>query len=312
MQQNNIIPIVMMADDNYIIPTTVSLESLYRNKKCNTECRIYILGDNLQQTTVEFFEALTKENFSVKVLKIDNPYKDFFNKNPNMSCTTFLKFDIPFLLPEYDKILYIDGDTIILEDLFELYSINLDDNYVGMVLDYHQLATKHHDALGIKKYFNAGVMLFNAKKIRDENIHDILGETYVKNSQLFSYHDQDTYNVVFDEKIMELPLKYNWMVSNLYFRHSKVRNIYNLNKDEFPNGKPSIVHLTTRLKPWKYKNVKYSKEWLKYFNQSKVNNQPLILKFGKQYELFILIRSKLESRILNLLGKCILGFFNNK
>ena len=312
MKPNKTIPIVMMTDDNYIIPTAVALESLYDNKKNDTEYKIYILGDNLQQSSVNFFEKLTKYNFSVEVLIVENPYKDFFNKNPNMSCTTFLKFDIPFLLPNYEKILYLDGDTIILKDLSDLFAIDLENNYLGMVLDYHQLATKQNKKLGIDKYYNAGVMLFNAKKFRDENIHDILGKTYEKNSKIFTYHDQDTFNVVLNGNIKELNLKYNWMVSNLYFRNSKIRNTYHLSQKEYPNGEIAIVHLTTRLKPWKYKNVKFSKEWMQYFYKSKVKDQPLKLKCGKQYELFIWVRSKLESRFLNSFGKIILDMFNGK
>lgn len=307
---NNVIPIVMMADDNYIIPTTIALESLYNNKNDKTEYRIYILGDNLQKSSIDFFEKLTKDKFIVEVLTVNNPYKDFFNKNPDMSCTTFLKFDIPFLLPQYDKILYLDGDTIILKDLCELYQIDLADNYLGMVQDYHQLVVKHHKELGIKKYFNAGVMLFNAKKFRDENLHEVFGKTYTENSQKFTYHDQDTFNVVLEGKIKELPLKYNWMVSNMYFRYSKIRTIYGLTKKEFPSGDISIVHLTTRLKPWKYKNVKFSKEWLQYFNSSAVKDTTLDLKNGKHFELFILLRSKLESKLLNIIGKKILYTIN--
>lgn len=284
------IPIVLMADKNYVIPTSVMLGSLYLNKKPDTDYNITILADNMDEETTSIFESQSNSKFNIKVLNIDNPYKNYVNNNPNMSCTTFLKFEIPSILKDFEKVIYIDTDTIILQDLSELYSIDLKETYAGVVLDYYLMKNNDHKALGLNNYFNAGVMLLNNKKIREDFDKSIFGETYIQNDERFMHHDQDVFNYIFKDNITIIPSKYNFMVANCYYQQNVIRKFYNV----IENDSPVIIHYTSRLKPWKYKNVLYGKEWLYYKSESIVKNEILNLKQCTLLKIYFYLRGKLN------------------
>lgn len=269
------VPICLMADEKYIVPTTVMLSSLFENKNEDTKYSIYILADNMDENTISFFENQTKLNFEIKVVPIDNPYKNYKNSNPNMSCTTFLKFKIPFIFKQYEKILYLDVDTIILKDLSQLYNIDINSYYVAMVEDFHLVKYNEHKRLLLDNYYNAGVMLFNSEQIRQDFNIDIFGETYINNSDIFLHHDQDVFNVLFKNNIKTLPATYNWMVSNSYFWKRDVLNFYKLSNNKIKLNNISILHYTTGLKPWKYKFAPYNHIWQKQYIKDK-NNLPTL------------------------------------
>lgn len=288
------IPLCLMSDKNYVMPTTVMLKSLYLNKNQNTIYDIYIIADNMDDETISVFEKQSKDNFSVKVINIDNPYKNFENKNPNMSCTTFLKFEIPTLLEQYDKVLYLDTDTIVLKDLSELYNTDLKDTYSGVVRDFYLMKNKDHIALGLKNYFNAGVMLFNSKKIREDFPIDIFGKTYVENSDKLLHHDQDVFNILFNDNITILPPKYNWMVSNKYFFKNEITKFHNISKSDMKVKNLSIIHYTTGLKPWKYKYPAFNSIWHYYYKKAGFDLKKLNLKSGFVGMAYLHIRNSLN------------------
>ena len=155
---NRCVYIALMTDNNYVMPTEVLLKSMYENKKQETIYKIFILCDSLKNNNmVEKLREMTQENFYVETIKVDNPCKNFINNsNPLMTNTTFLKFEIASILKNYDKILYIDVDTIVLQDLLELYNIDLKNTYAGVVKDYH--VSYFYDSenfIDINDYFNA-------------------------------------------------------------------------------------------------------------------------------------------------------------
>lgn len=59
-------------------------------------------------------------------------YKDI-KQLAHVPLASLLKFDICDLIPQYDKLLYLDGDIIVRQDLSELYQTDLNDNYVAGV-----------------------------------------------------------------------------------------------------------------------------------------------------------------------------------
>ena len=106
-----------------------------------------------------------------------------------ISVETFYRFYIPSLLPEYDKVIYLDADILVFDDLQNLYKIDVDQVYVGAVKDTYvtsivgqnkksetrpKISFRDYLAtvLNVKhtQYFNAGVLLLNLNKIRRDNI----------------------------------------------------------------------------------------------------------------------------------------------
>ena len=55
---------------------------------------------------------------------------------PSLSKETYARILIPELLPDFERLLYLDCDTIIEGSIVQLWKIDLGDALVGMVPDY--------------------------------------------------------------------------------------------------------------------------------------------------------------------------------
>ena len=112
--------------------------------------------------------------------------------------------------PNIDKVIYLDADTVVLDDIYKLYNENID-YYIGAVAELTTTSCPRN--IGIPKshkYFNSGVLLINSKKWREDNIKDKLFEIGKKYSKLLAYPDQDILNKAFENNNYKiLDYKYN-------------------------------------------------------------------------------------------------------
>ena len=298
MQSNNIIPIVLIADKNYVMPVCVLLQSLYYNKNEISLYDIYVITDDIDKDSVSTIKQMSKENFNINVIEVDNKYKDLVNKNRTVTNAAFLKFDIASVVSKYDKVLYLDVDTIVLKDLSELYNTDLQETYCGVVEDYHLVRfADMNKKLSLKHYFNSGVLLLNTKKIREENLCSKMLKTYIDNGANFYHHDQDVLNLVFNDNITILHPKYNWMISNLDYPQLMVEKFYKISRQEHQINKLGIIHYV-RLKPWDYSSVLYQQIWQKYYNLCNFEEK-LTLKTCILMNIYYFLRGRLMLKKIN-------------
>jgi len=104
------------------------------------------------------------------------------------------------LFPHLDRILSLDCDTIIRNNISELWEIPLDDYYFAGV---HEPDKSTETFI----YINAGVMLFNLKKIREDKKDDEY--IYNLNNCYRPYPEQECFSALSQGKILELPSEYN-------------------------------------------------------------------------------------------------------
>ena len=108
------------------------------------------------------------------------------------------------MFPQHDKVLSIDIDTFVEQDVSDLWDIDLGDNYFGMAFEPH--CSKGGMHYKRDRYFNFGVSLMNLKKLRDG-----MGDTVIKalNERQFAFMEQDAFNEYCEGKILEIPSDYN-------------------------------------------------------------------------------------------------------
>lgn len=102
------------------------------------------------------------------------------------------------LFKDYTRILSIDDDTIVMDNISSLWDTDLKGNYCAGVID-----------LGIRRpnYFNAGVILMDLEALRKDGITQRMIDLLNREYRMFI--DQDALNECCDGKILELPLRYN-------------------------------------------------------------------------------------------------------
>lgn len=131
------------------------------------------------------------------------------------------------MFPELDRILSIDMDTIVNENISELWDLDLTNYYLAAVEEYK--LTKLEGS-----YINMGVAMLNLKKLREDKMDDKL--ISLLNSQPYRYKEQDCINSTLRGQILILPSDYNACFQASPPQHEKITHFagyYDLSK--FPH-----------------------------------------------------------------------------
>jgi lipopolysaccharide biosynthesis glycosyltransferase len=171
---------------------------------------VYIATDNLTEKEKEIFIKINNKFNNIHNFIFLNIDDSVFN-SLNLSYTKYALYRL--LSPLYileDKILYLDTDTIISNNIEELYNTDILNFLVGGVPDTGiKEEIKESIESGKKdKYINSGVLLINLKKWKEENLTSILIEEI--NKKEYPYPDQTVLNMICKNKILLLNNIYNY------------------------------------------------------------------------------------------------------
>lgn len=190
------------------------------------------------------------------------------------------------LFAEYDRVLYLDCDTIVEGDISELFDADLCGNAVGgaeaveirmfkftkkgffvdgVPYNFEDYAKKFMNITNLDLYFNAGVVLFNLKKCREITSTEKAVE--LLNRRKWMYNDQDVLNMLFKGSIYPLDLKWNYTM-NIEQANAAgepdVRKLYaDARRTEY-----GVIHFTSGKKPWN-NNVPLAEHYHKYAEKLK-------------------------------------------
>ena len=153
----------------------------------------------------------------------------YFDKNgPNYDnvCTymVLLRAAYSKIFPNLDRILSIDMDTIVNENISDLWDLDLTNYYIAAVEE-TELSEKEGS------YFNMGVAMLNLKKIREDKKDDEMIEAI--NTYWYRYKEQDCFNEFFRGHALILPSDYNCCMQAAEPQREKITHfagLYKLNK----------------------------------------------------------------------------------
>lgn len=218
------VDVVLITDVNYMDFTRVAINSAKKTKCPQSKYNFHVMTLDVSDNDVAALKALAEDNVTISVL----PQKEidlFYIRDTHVSKTSLLKYYIADVLPQLNKVLYIDSDVLVLHDLNKLYQTDIADKYLAVVKDPSWFFENGHvvelnlDARGF--YFNSGVMLMNLAKIRADNLVTQL-EDYTNNN-FRTYMDQDALNVVVGNDVVLLPFEANAM--NFFFEHVDMQTL---------------------------------------------------------------------------------------
>lgn len=287
---DNFIPVAFITDENYVMPACVSIVSLIENSKNNTKYKIYVLTNNVSQEAKQKLSRISLKNSKLEIIDCSDFCKKGLNVNKerHVTKTSILKFFLADIINE-PKLLFLDCDTLIRDDLSAMFNEDVSDCYAAAVKD---ILTErgylyHFEKLGFKNefYFNSGVMLLNLNKMREEKISKKLMD-YRQNEYNY-FMDQDAFNMVIGKNIKYLSYKYNFL--NLYFDWWNIEKLADFFKEEFKKNKNAvykslkIIHFGGIDKPWEFDMGLLSKEFMHYYNVSPYASEKLNLKRTPDY-----------------------------
>jgi lipopolysaccharide biosynthesis glycosyltransferase len=249
-----LINIVCASDDRYVKHLAVLILSIIKNNP-NCHLRFNIIDGGIKKDNIHKLESILASNKvgfkflypnkeRVKSLKIDK----------HLSLVTYYRLLIPQLLDKsIEKVLYLDSDIVVNDDIAELFNIDITSYSMAAV---ETPFFNRHKELSMDRrasYFNAGVLVINLKYWRENNISDKVITFITDNPDSILYHDQDGMNAILFDKWLGIDSTWNLTSQLLYL--GKLNDTKNAN----------IIHYTEASKPWHLlNNHPYKNEYEKY------------------------------------------------
>lgn len=270
IKQKKYIPIVYASDNNYAKYTSVSIQSILENSAQRNFLIFYILiDDEFSERNKELLtNQVEKYGHNIVFVNMKDAYKEENLKIAHISHHTYYRLQLPKILGYLNKLIYIDGDTIVLGNIGDLFDFDIKDSYFGGVKAPAFDNKKHRNRLGIdtSKYINAGVLLVNNRLLIKDKVQKKF-EELLNNS--YDCQDQDIINVAGFGKITLLPIKYNLMTKyqNTFSRFISEGKI---DKSEFDEAikYPLIIHYADKIKPWDDKTSWLAAHYWEYAEKS--------------------------------------------
>lgn len=253
------INVVLASDSNYAQHVAVVAASILSNTK--SKVNMHVLSDGISQEKIALIRQ-TVENFGGKLSVYDlSNYQCFENlfTSGHISKAAYFRLDIANILPEnVEKVIYIDVDLLVLQDIAELWNFNLNGKPIAAVPDYGIMASKRlmkqkNQVLGLPMdnlYFNSGVVIMDLQQWREQNYAQQVIKLAAEGN--LPHHDQDALNKVFMNKWEALPLKWN-VIPPVFNLFSKILLRGDLRKNAvLARKEKAILHYAGRYKPWEF------------------------------------------------------------
>ena len=176
-------------DSNFTIHCAVTLTSLFANNR-NSEFCVHIIASTLPEADQKALSSIA-ESYGNKIC-FYFPEKDLLNnfsikKSGNrISIATYYRCLLSRILPvNIDKILYMDCDIVVLNDISEFWNTDITQYAIGCIEDIGSDEEEYYSRLQYDKkyyYFNSGVLLINLKYWREHKIDEMCEQYFLVQS----------------------------------------------------------------------------------------------------------------------------------
>lgn len=261
---NKEIPVFISGDENYAPYMAVLIASACYNT--DSFLKFYVIGDPVQRFTQQQILSMKKKfcNFDIEFLNINmrNIFSSFreassFASAPYWSNTTYARILIPELKTDINKAINLDSDVIICGDLQTMYDIDMEGFALAGVPDNYminQCFPARGNYLGfskmhLKKYFNAGVLIFDCQKWRENHISEKILKLQDKYREKIVYVEQDLLNKYFDNDYKIIGSEFNLMNSSV---STIIECPERLNGLPYSKWDCIVRHFEGPMKPWLY------------------------------------------------------------
>lgn len=235
--------ILVASNDTYFPQLMVFISTI--TKHTNEKINLTVLYSDLREKNRKKAEKFAiSKGVSIFFRLADDKRSANYQLIYNITKETYYRFLVLEIYPNEERAMWMDIDTIILKDIAPFYHMDFEDAYIAGVNGNH--VQNHLHRLGLYEngaYINAGVILFNLKKIRSNFENDFLYKCYEDNESKLVLADQDIINIAFAGKIKAMPdRRYNYIIA---FGQTVDEDSF-----EFVNEHCAILHYIRHIKPW--------------------------------------------------------------
>lgn len=224
--------------------------------------KIYLISDHIGLNNIKLLESvLEKYNQSVNIICIDDVLGDLFldqkDRHPRTIYTKLFLGDII----EAPKMLYLDSDTIVMDSLELLCQRNMDNEIIaGVLMPYSKKIKKELNLDSDDRYICDGVVLFNLKKWKEENISENCRSHINKYNGNPPMQSEGTLNYVCRNGVGILKPEFNLMPSMLMYSGNQMKRLF---KAAVYYGDHEIEEARVKYKVIHFMNELYERPWFK-------------------------------------------------
>lgn len=325
--------VLYQSDKNTQLGLGVSVASLLINNKIIEEITIYLIDDGIEASFlkqlkeyVEIFRCKLIIIPSFVLLKNDlvKQYPCYTGKRKNKHSYLKLFWNV-WIREEMDRLLYIDCDTVIRNDLSDLLTVDMGDNIIGMAYD--ALITDEITRIGLSKsdhYFNSGVIVFDAPKWIENQCGQRIIQ-HLKKRGNYGTVDQDVLNAEFRHQIYTLPIQYNYQPihltvnADIYCREFKRDNYYRYEEIEINESQICILHFVKFIgqNVWDKGNMHPCKAYFEEYLQQtpwkniKADQQKLKLIYFLERILYVALPKRFFIKIFHMAHRLMINKSNS-
>jgi UDP-glucose:(galactosyl)LPS alpha-1,2-glucosyltransferase len=271
VQRNLTVVEVCCAFDSHLVTAAeVTLYSLAVNAAIDTRYRVSVLCserglDNVsRQRLQQVFRDFPQH--SIRFLGVGNQFEGAFEIR-GITVSTYYRLLLPELMSDITRVLYLDVDLIVRDDLRSLFEVDLEGMYLGGVKGiFTNIRDDRVQSLGISSgcYVNAGVLLFNLDLMRKDGLQDDFVSMVSGN---YEFQDQDILNIRCAGKIGHLHPRYNIHAMFDYLENREFCDgLFGAGVALEAVAAPCIIHYAGK-KPWQSVDCFYYDVWWEYYRR---------------------------------------------
>lgn len=227
---------------------------------------IHVITDFISDQNRDYLSDLCDERIEIIIVEDDTLLK----KVPVSvwSKYTWYRIFIPKLLPDVEKVLYLDCDVIVNENLDDLFTMDMSEYDVAGCIDLNSYSLNTFKRLNYNaelKYICAGVLLMNLTRWRLEDVANNIVRYAINNISNIEFPDQDAINYVCRDTKLILPARFGVLVP--FFFHEAFMKEH-LGEMDILMNRPAIIHYAGYA-PWSYAKDKslHSHLWWKAYRK---------------------------------------------
>lgn len=296
--KNSFIPLVIAFTPNYLVPAATCLLSLLDSSDSSDRFHIVcLLSEPLSEKEKNMLTQLNRNRLSFEFVSMQGRMEGIYVNDRYTEAASY-RLLLPELLPDFDKVIYIDCDVIIRNNLAQLYcQIDLGNNYLAGVfeatLDFQLL---HMKAIGCEPgtYINSGFLVMNLELLRkDQMVSKFLEAS--KNKEL-EFPDQDVLNQLCKGRVLGLEPYFNG-IRTFFLPQYKPNFLQYYSKEDWEEVQAHGTVHYTGAKPWNSLTIEFSTWWNYYEKLPKAFKQ-LNSVNSKMYYLYKIVKNPIGSSIL--------------
>ena len=245
-----IIPIILATNSGYAPYAGVTIQSVLENGSKDYFYDFYIFYTELGEETLRKLNV-GNDDYRITTFNISS----YLNNDMHLkTCAhytteTYYRFFCPKILPFYDKVIYLDCDLIVLDDISKMFEIDLGGKAIGAVHNYmNQFVVGYVKKMNLdpESYFNAGVLVIDTKKFAENKVRERAFRTLAQHPE-FIMLDQDALNIVCKDDVVFIPNRWN-----VQWHHFEAKCDVVIDKQRCLDAyaAPAILHFTGKNKPW--------------------------------------------------------------